>query len=63
MSHFQKSTSRVWHVWQGPDPYGNIFSVCYFSELREVYIRINTKDFWHIDILGPNTQAEAIPIR
>ena len=45
MSHFQKgTTSRVRHVWQGPVLYGNIFFVYYFSELREVYIRINTKE-------------------
>ena len=56
MNHFQKSTtSRVRHVRQGPDLDGSIFFVYYFSELREVDLRINTKDFWHIDILGPNT--------
>ena len=57
MNHFQKSTtSRVRHVRQGPDLHGSIFFfVYYFSELREVDLRIITKDFWHIDILGPNT--------
>ena len=45
MSRFQKGTTpRVRHIWQSPDLYGNIFFAYYFSELKEVYIGINTKE-------------------
>ena len=45
-SHFNKSTtSRVRHVRQGPDLYGNIIFVYYFSELYIRYIRIHKNQY------------------